>query len=102
STAWRSIGHARAFPITVQNLGRSQTNERLLEKENMTTQTAKAQTAISAAGKAAIQGLVRGLAVDLASRAITVNNVRPGPIATEINPASGPEAESLQKMILLG
>jgi 3-oxoacyl-[acyl-carrier protein] reductase len=52
--------------------------------------------------KAAIQGLVRGLAVDLAPRAITVNNVQPGPIATEINPASGPEAELLQRMILLG
>jgi 3-oxoacyl-[acyl-carrier protein] reductase len=51
--------------------------------------------------KAAIQGLVRGLAVDLAPRAITVNNVQPGPIATDINPASGPEAASLQKMILL-
>lgn len=51
--------------------------------------------------KAAIQGLVRGLAVDLAPRAITVNNVQPGPIATDINPASGPEAESLQKMTLL-
>jgi 3-oxoacyl-[acyl-carrier protein] reductase len=51
--------------------------------------------------KAAIQGLVRGLAVDLAPRAITVNNVQPGPIATEINPVSGPEADSLQKMILL-
>lgn len=52
--------------------------------------------------KAAIQWLVRGLAVDLAPRAITVNNVQPGPIATDINPAHGPEADSLQKSILLG
>lgn len=52
--------------------------------------------------KAAIQGLVRGLAVDLARRSITVNNVQPGPIATEINPASGPEADSLKNMIRLG
>lgn len=51
--------------------------------------------------KAAIQGLVRGLAVDLAPRAITVNNVQPGPIATEINPSNGSEAETLQNMISL-
>lgn len=52
--------------------------------------------------KAALQGLVRGLAVDLAPRRITVNNVQPGPIATDINPSSGSEAELLQRMILLG
>jgi 3-oxoacyl-[acyl-carrier protein] reductase len=51
--------------------------------------------------KAAVQGLVRGLAVDLASRAITVNNVQPGPIATDINPADGPEMEQLMNMIHL-
>jgi 3-oxoacyl-[acyl-carrier protein] reductase len=53
--------------------------------------------------KAALQGLVRGLAVDLAPRAITVNNVQPGPIATDINPVNGTDAaESLQRMIPLG
>lgn len=52
--------------------------------------------------KAAIQGLVRGLAVDLASRSITVNNVQPGPVATDINPTEGPEADLLQNMIPLG
>jgi 3-oxoacyl-[acyl-carrier protein] reductase len=39
--------------------------------------------------KAAFQGLVRGLALDLAPPAITINNVQPGSMATEINPASG-------------
>jgi len=53
--------------------------------------------------KAALQGLVRGLAVDVAPRAITVNNVQPGPIATDINPADGTgAAEDLQRMIPLG
>ena len=51
--------------------------------------------------KAAVQGLVRGLAVDLAPRAITVNNVQPVPIATDINPAAGPEMEHLMGMIHL-
>jgi 3-oxoacyl-[acyl-carrier protein] reductase len=34
--------------------------------------------------KAALAGLVRGAAIDLAPRAITVNNVQPGPTATDI------------------
>jgi 3-oxoacyl-[acyl-carrier protein] reductase len=34
--------------------------------------------------KAALSGLVRGAAIDLAPRAITVNNVQPGPTATEM------------------
>ncbi len=52
--------------------------------------------------KAALQGLVRGLAIDLASRPITVNNVQPGPIATDINPTEGPEADLLHNLIPLG
>jgi 3-oxoacyl-[acyl-carrier protein] reductase len=34
--------------------------------------------------KAALTGLVRGAAIDLAPRAITVNNVQPGPMATDM------------------
>lgn len=52
--------------------------------------------------KAAIQGFVRALAVELAPRAITVNNVQPGPIATDINPTAGPDADLIQRMIPLG
>jgi 3-oxoacyl-[acyl-carrier protein] reductase len=37
--------------------------------------------------KAALTGLVRGAAIDLAPRAITVNNVQPGPTATEMSSA---------------
>jgi cyclic-di-GMP-binding biofilm dispersal mediator protein len=40
--------------------------------------------------KSAIQGLVRGLARDLGPRGITVNNVQPGPVDTDMNPAEGP------------
>jgi 3-oxoacyl-[acyl-carrier protein] reductase len=42
------------------------------------------------------------VAVELAPRAITVNNVQPGPIATDINPSEGPEAVRLQSTIALG
>ncbi len=42
-----------------------------------------------AASKAALAGMVRGLARDLGERRITANLVNPGPIATERNAVSG-------------
>jgi 3-oxoacyl-[acyl-carrier protein] reductase len=48
--------------------------------------------------KAALTGLVRGAAIDLAPRAITVNNVQPGPTATDM---SSPHAEMLKSLIPL-
>ena len=39
--------------------------------------------------KAAVASMVQGIALDLAPRAITVNNVQPGPIDTDLNPAAG-------------
>jgi 3-oxoacyl-[acyl-carrier protein] reductase len=46
--------------------------------------------------KAAIVGLTKGLARDLGQRGITVNNVQPGPVETDMNPADGPFAETLK------
>ena len=42
--------------------------------------------------KAAVQGMVRGLARDLGERRITVNAVQPGPTDTDMNPGDGPMA----------
>ena len=39
--------------------------------------------------KAAVAGLTRGLARDLGPRGITVNTVQPGPVDTDMNPATG-------------
>ncbi|HVI55795.1 MAG TPA: 3-oxoacyl-ACP reductase family protein [Luteibacter sp.] len=44
-------------------------------------------TAIYSASKGAIKSMTRGFARDLGPRGITVNNVQPGPIATDMNPA---------------
>jgi 3-oxoacyl-[acyl-carrier protein] reductase len=52
--------------------------------------------------KAAVAGLTRGLARDLAPRGITVNVVQPGPVDTEMNPADGPFAEVLKRTLALG
>jgi len=52
--------------------------------------------------KAAVAGLTKGLARDLGQRKITVNNVQPGPVDTDMNPADGPFAETLKGMLALG
>jgi 3-oxoacyl-[acyl-carrier protein] reductase len=51
--------------------------------------------------KSALAGLVRGAAIDLAPRNITVNNIQPGPTATDMNPADGPHVGMLTKLIPL-
>lgn len=45
--------------------------------------------------KGALASLTRGLARDLAARNITVNNIQPGPIDTDANPADGPAAPNM-------
>jgi 3-oxoacyl-[acyl-carrier protein] reductase len=54
-----------------------------------------------AMSKAALIGLVKGLARDLGPRGITVNNVQPGPIDTDMNPADGGFADTLRKLMAL-
>jgi 3-oxoacyl-[acyl-carrier protein] reductase len=52
--------------------------------------------------KAAVAGLTRGLARDLGPRGITVNNIQPGPIDTDMAPKEGPIADALKGMTVLG
>lgn len=54
-----------------------------------------------AMSKAALVGLAKGLARDLGPRNITVNNVQPGPVDTDLNPAAGEHAESLKQLMAL-
>jgi 3-oxoacyl-[acyl-carrier protein] reductase len=56
---------------------------------------------VYAMSKAAVAGLTRGLARDLGPRGITVNAVQPGPVDTDMNPATGPFAESLKALMAL-
>lgn len=48
-----------------------------------------------ALSKSAVQGIGRGLARDFGPRGITVNVVQPGPVDTDMNPASGPMAKMM-------
>ncbi len=52
-----------------------------------------------AMSKSALVGLVKGLARDLGPRGITVNNIQPGPVDTDMNPAKGEFAEMLLKLM---
>lgn len=58
--------------------------------------------AIYAMSKSALVGLTKGMARDLGSRGITVNNVQPGPVDTDMNPADGDFAELMKTMMPIG
>jgi len=53
------------------------------------------------ATKGAVKMFTQGLARELGDRGITVNNVQPGPIDTDLNPAAGDWAVSQKAMIPL-
>ena len=52
--------------------------------------------------KGAVSAFTRGLARELGPRGITVNNVQPGPIDTDMNPDEGDFAEILKSGVALG
>jgi 3-oxoacyl-[acyl-carrier protein] reductase len=65
---------------------------------NTAVRTAFPGAGVYSMTKGAIAALVRGIAIDLAPRAITVNNVQPGPTATDMNA----EPEKVVPLIPLG
>lgn len=54
-----------------------------------------------AMSKSALKGLVQGLARDLGPRGITINNVQPGPVDTDMNPDHSEFASTLYGMMAL-
>jgi 3-oxoacyl-[acyl-carrier protein] reductase len=60
-----------------------------------------AGAAVYAMSKSALTGLVKGLAHDLGPRGITVNNVLPGPVDTDMNPADTDFGKSLHAYMAL-
>lgn len=65
---------------------------------NTAIRTGSAGSSVYAMTKAAVAALVKGVALDLAPRRITVNNVQPGPTATDM---TAPMASWLQDVIPL-
>jgi 3-oxoacyl-[acyl-carrier protein] reductase len=52
--------------------------------------------------KGAVAGLTRGLTGELSPRGITINNVQPGPIATDMNSDVGELADSMRSFVPQG
>jgi len=57
--------------------------------------------AVYAMSKAALVGMVKGLARDLGPRGITINNVQPGPVETDMNPSTTDFAKTLISYLAL-
>jgi 3-oxoacyl-[acyl-carrier protein] reductase len=57
---------------------------------------------VYALSKGAVASFTKGLARDLGPRGITVNNVQPGPVDTDMNPATGAFADTLRAQTALG
>ncbi|NQD95186.1 3-oxoacyl-ACP reductase FabG [Pseudomonas sp. CrR25] len=56
---------------------------------------------VYAMSKSAIVGLTRGMARDLGPRGITVNNVQPGPVDTDMNPDAGEFAATIKGLMAI-
>lgn len=54
-----------------------------------------------AMSKSALSGLTQGLSRDLGPRGITINNVEPGPVATDMNPPTGDFATLMHGLMAL-
>ena len=54
-----------------------------------------------AMSKSALKGLVQGMARDLGPKGITINNVQPGPVNTDMNPEDSEFATSLHGLMAL-
>ncbi len=57
--------------------------------------------AVYAMSKSALTGLVKGMARDLGPRGITVNNVAPGPVDTDMNPENGEFGAALHDLMAI-
>ena len=66
---------------------------------NTAVRTAFPGASVYSMTKGAIASLVRGVAIDLAPRRITVNNIQPGPTATDMTAAYG---EMVKPLVPLG
>lgn len=69
---------------------------------NIAERTAFPGFSLYAMSKTALIGMTKGLARDLGPRGITVNLVHPGPTDTDINPADGPNADTIRSLTALG
>lgn len=68
---------------------------------NLASRVPDAGMTLYSASKSALIGWTQGLARDLGPRGITVNLVHPGSTDTDMNPASGPQAEAQRQRMAI-
>ena len=79
------LARGDGFDVVIANAGVMKDGGRIiLIGSNTAVRTAFPGSSVYSLTKAALTGLVRGAAIDLAPRTITVNNVQPGPTATDM------------------
>ena len=94
STGWSRSTSARVFVAIQRALPHLGTDGRIINIGSINADRVPGPgLAVYAMTKAAVAGLTRGLARELGPRGITVNNIQPGPIATDMNPDTGEFAE---------
>jgi 3-oxoacyl-[acyl-carrier protein] reductase len=96
--------NVRAAFVGIQAAGRVMRDggRIILIGSNTAIRTAFPGGSIYSMTKAALTGLVRGAAIDLAPRAITVNNIQPGPTATDMSAAHADTVKSLIPLRRMG
>ena len=96
--------NVRAAFVGVQAAARSMKDggRIVLIGSNTAIRTAFPGASVYSMTKAALTGLVRGVAIDLAPRAITVNNVQPGPTATDMTSAYADMVKTLIPLKRMG
>lgn len=67
----------------------------------MADRVAGPQATLYAASKSALSGFTKGLARDLGPKDITVNLIQPGPVDTDMNPASSAFSDSQRAMMAI-
>jgi len=75
---------------------------RIINIGSINAERAFAGGAVYAMSKSALVGLTKGMARDLGPRGITVNNLQPGPVDTDMNPATSERAKSRMAMMAVG
>lgn len=60
-----------------------------------------ANSSVYAMTKGALASMVRGIAIDIGRRGITINNVQPGPVNTDMNPETSDFATSLHGLMAI-
>ncbi|HEV7941515.1 MAG TPA: SDR family NAD(P)-dependent oxidoreductase [Solirubrobacteraceae bacterium] len=79
------LGVMRTWQAALRHMGGDGTSGRLIANSSAAGVRGEPGTAAYSASKAAISGLVQALAIEYASRGVTVNAVAPGEIDTKMN-----------------